>query len=101
MEQAIENGELLKPQKIQKYEWSKADDCFLLFFQGYLNGIPVLCNEINRQDDLYIPSSKIQAVITKEGIQYLQAVNHYAIREKEPVSLAEKDIILELSLIHI
>ena len=95
MEQAIENGELLKPQKIQKYEWSKADDCFLLFFQGYLNGIPVLCNEINRQDDLYIPSSKIQAVITKEGIQYLQAVNHYAIREKEPVSLAEKDIILE------
>ena len=95
MEQAIENGELLKPQKIQKYEWSKADDCFLLFFQGYLNGVPVLCNEINRQDDLYIPSSKIQAVITKEGIQYLQAVNHYAIREKEPVSLAEKDIILE------
>jgi len=95
MEQAIENGELLKPQKIQKYEWSKADDCFLLFFQSYLNGVPVLCNEINRQDDLYIPSSKIQAVITKEGIQYLQAVNHYAIREKEPVSLAEKDIILE------
>lgn len=95
MEQAIENGELLKPQKIQKYEWSKADDCFLVFFQGYLNGVPVLCNEINRQDDLYIPSSKIQAVITKEGIQYLQAVNHYAIREKEPVSLAEKDIILE------
>ena len=95
MEQAIENGELLKPQKIQKYEWSKADDCFLLFFQGYLNGIPVLCNEINRQDDLYIPSSKIQAVITEGGIQYLQAVNHYAIREKEPVSLAEKDIILE------
>jgi len=95
MEQAIENGELLKPQKIQKYEWSKADDCFLLFFQGYLNGVPVLCNEINRQDDLYIPSSKIQAVITKEGIQYLQAVNHYAIREKEPVSLVEKDIILE------
>lgn len=95
MEQAIENGELLKPQKIQKYEWSKADDCFLLFFQGYLNGVPVLCNEINRQDDLYIPSSKIQAVITKEGIQYLQAVNHYAIREKEPASLAEKDIILE------
>ena len=44
---------------------------------------------------IYIPSSKIQAVITKEGIQYLQAVNHYAIREKEPVSLAEKDIILE------
>lgn len=33
MEQAIENGELLKPQKIQKYEWSKADDCFLLFFR--------------------------------------------------------------------
>lgn len=95
MEQAIENGELLKPQKIQKYEWSKADDCLLLFFQGYLNGIPVLCNEINRQDDLYIPSSKIQAVITEGGIQYLQAVNHYAIREKEPVSLAEKDIILE------
>lgn len=95
MEQAIENGELLKPQKIQKYEWSKADDCFLLFFQSYLNGVPVLCNEINRQDDLYIPSSKIQAVITKEGIQYLQAVNHYAIREKEPVSLVEKDIILE------
>ena len=95
MEQAIENGELLKPQKIQKYEWSKADDCFLLFFQGYLNGVPVLCNEINRQDDLYIPSSKIQAVITEGGIQYLQAVNHYAIREKEPVSLAEKDIILE------
>lgn len=95
MEQAIENGELLKPQKIQKYEWSKADDCFLLFFQGYLNGIPVLCNEINRQDDLYIPSSKIQAVITEGGIQYLQAVNHYAIREKEPVSLVEKDIILE------
>ena len=95
MEQAIENGELLKPQKIQKYEWSKADDCFLVFFQGYLNGVPVLCNEINRQDDLYIPSSKIQAVITKEGIQYLQAVNHYAIREKEPVSLVEKDIILE------
>ena len=95
MEQAIENGELLKPQKIQKYEWSKADDCLLLFFQGYLNGVPVLCNEINRQDDLYIPSSKIQAVITKEGIQYLQAVNHYAIREKEPVSLVEKDIILE------
>ena len=83
MEQAIENGELLKPQKIQKYEWSKADDCFLLFFQGYLNGVPVLCNEINRQDDLYIPSSKIQAVITEGGIQYLQAVNHYAIREKE------------------
>ena len=52
MEQAIENGELLKPQKIQ-------------------------------------------AVITEGGIQYLQAVNHYAIREKEPVSLAEKDIILE------
>ena len=95
MEQAIENGELLKPQKIQKYEWSKADDCFLLFFQGYLNGVPVLCNEINRQDDLYIPSSKIQAVITEGGIQYLQAVNHYAIREKEPVSLVEKDIILE------
>ena len=95
MEQAIENGELLKPQKIQKYEWSKADDCFLLFFQGYLNGVPVLCNEINRQDDLYIPSSKIQVVITEGGIQYLQAVNHYAIREKEPVSLAEKDIILE------
>ena len=95
MEQAIENGELLKPQKIQKYEWSKADDCFLLFFQSYLNGVPVLCNEINRQDDLYIPSSKIQAVITEGGIQYLQAVNHYAIREKEPVSLAEKDIILE------
>lgn len=95
MEQAIENGELLKPQKIQKYEWSKADDCFLLFFQGYLNGVPVLCNEINRQDDLYIPSSKIQAVITEGGIQYLQAVNHYAIREKEPASLAEKDIILE------
>lgn len=95
MEQAIENGELLKPQKIQKYEWSKADDCFLLFFQGYLNGIPVLCNEINRQDDLYIPSSKIQVVITEGGIQYLQAVNHYAIREKEPVSLVEKDIILE------
>ena len=95
MEQAIENGELLKPQKIQKYGWSKADDCFLLFFQGYLNGVPVLCNEINRQDDLYIPSSKIQAVITEGGIQYLQAVNHYAIREKEPVSLAEKDIILE------
>lgn len=95
MEQAIENGELLKPQKIQKCEWSKADDCFLLFFQGYLNGVPVLCNEINRQDDLYIPSSKIQAVITEGGIQYLQAVNHYAIREKEPVSLAEKDIILE------
>lgn len=95
MEQAIENGELLKPQKIQKYEWSKADDCLLLFFQGYLNGIPVLCNEINRQDDLYIPSSKIQAVITEGGIQYLQAVNHYAIREKEPVSLVEKDIILE------
>lgn len=95
MEQAIENGELLKPQKIQKYEWSKADDCFLLFFQGYLNGVPVLCNEINRQDDLYIPSSKIQAVITEGGIQYLQVVNHYAIREKEPVSLAEKDIILE------
>lgn len=95
MEQAIENGELLKPQKIQKYEWSKADDCFLLLFQGYLNGVPVLCNEINRQDDLYIPSSKIQVVITEGGIQYLQAVNHYAIREKEPVSLAEKDIILE------
>lgn len=95
MEQAIENGELLKPQKIQKYEWSKADDCLLLFFQSYLNGVPVLCNEINRQDDLYIPSSKIQAVITEGGIQYLQAVNHYAIREKEPVSLAEKDIILE------
>ena len=95
MEQAIENGELLKPQKIQKYEWSKADDCFLLFFQSYLNGVPVLCNEINRQDDLYIPSSKIQAVITEGGIQYLQAVNHYAIREKEPVSLVEKDIILE------
>lgn len=95
MEQAIENGELLKPQKIQKYEWSKADDCFLVLFQGYLNGVPVLCNEINRQDDLYIPSSKIQAVITEGGIQYLQAVNHYAIREKEPVSLAEKDIILE------
>ena len=95
MEQAIENGELLKPQKIQKYEWSKADDCFLVFFQGYLNGVPVLCNEINRQDDLYIPSSKIQAVITEGGIQYLQAVNHYAIREKEPVSLVEKDIILE------
>lgn len=95
MEQAIENGELLKPQKIQKYEWSKTDDCLLLFFQGYLNGVPVLCNEINRQDDLYIPSSKIQAVITEGGIQYLQAVNHYAIREKEPVSLAEKDIILE------
>ena len=95
MEQAIENGELLKPQKIQKYEWSKADDCLLLFFQSYLNGVPVLCNEINRQDDLYIPSSKIQAVITEGGIQYLQAVNHYAIREKEPVSLVEKDIILE------
>lgn len=63
---------------------------FTVVFQGYLNGIPVLCNEINRQDDLYIPSSKIQAVITKEGIQYLQAVNHYAIREKEPVSLVEK-----------
>lgn len=34
MEQAIENGELLKPQKIQKYEWSKADDCLLLFFRA-------------------------------------------------------------------
>lgn len=68
---------------------------FPVVFQGYLNGVPVLCNEINRQDDLYIPSSKIQVVITEGGIQYLQTVNHYAIREKEPVSLAEKDIILE------
>lgn len=80
---------ITKPQKIQKYEWSKADDCFLLFFR-VIWSVPVLCNEINRQDDLYIPSSKIQAVITEGGIQYLQAVNHYAIREKEPVSLAER-----------
>lgn len=94
-EQEIENGEALKPQEIQKYEWSETDDCLLLFFQSYVNGIPVLCNEINRQDDLYIPSSKIQVVITKEGIQYLQAENHYTIREKEQVSLAEKDVIWE------
>lgn len=94
-EQAIESGEELKPQEIHKYEWSETDDCLLLFFQSYVNGIPVLCNEINRQDDLYIPASKIQAIITKEGIQYLQAENHYTIREKEQVSLAEKDIILE------
>ena len=94
-EQEIENGEALKPQEIQKYEWSETDDCLLLFFQSYVNGIPVLCNEINRQDDLYIPSSKIQVVITKEGIQYLQAENHYIIREKEQVSLAEKDVIWE------
>lgn len=93
--QAEENGELLKPQEIEEYEWSEADNCKLLFFQSYLNGIPVLCNEVNRQDELFIPATKIRAVITKEGIEYLSADGHFAVQEKETISLAGKDIVME------
>lgn len=93
--QAEENGELLKPQEIEEYEWSEADNCKLLFFQSYLNGIPVLCNEVNRQDELFIPATKIRAVITKEGIEYLSADGHFAVQEKETISLAGKDTVME------
>ncbi len=93
--QAEENGELLKPQEIEEYEWSEADNCKLLFFQSYLNGIPVLCNEVNRQDELFIPKSKIQAIVTEEGIEYLSTDTHFSAQEKELISLAGKDTVME------
>lgn len=96
--QAAENDELAKevdPSEFSNYTWSEADDCMLLFFQSYLNGIPVLCNEINRQDDLYIPMCKIQAIVTQTGIQYLMANNHYLVEKKKNEKLAEKDLIFQ------
>lgn len=92
--QAVESGESLKQQKIQTYEWSEEDNSMMLIFQSELNGVPVLCNRVNRQDELYIPSCKIIAVATKNGIEYLDVEHHYDIQKKETAILAEKDVII-------
>ena len=74
-------------ETIPDMTWGTEDNCYWILFEQIIHGVPVLSNQINRQDDLYIPSCQIIVGYTQDGIEYLQIDNGYQQLEEKEVSL--------------
>ena len=84
---AYYGGAEAKPEEEIEYEWSENDNCYWIFFEQLFEGIPVLSNQVTRQDLVYIPSCMIQVGYTENGIEYIRIDNHYETLKRENVEL--------------
>lgn len=87
-EQAKPEGEFLR-------DWSDGDNCYWIFFEQTIDGIPVLNRSITRQDDLYIPYSMTEVGYTQNGMEYIRFGRRYEILDKQTVKLVSLQEIYE------
>ena len=74
-------------------DWGETEDCYWLQLEQELEGIPVLSHNVVRSDDLYVPSQEITVGYTKNGIEDLNIIAHYTVREKEKATLESYETI--------
>ena len=76
-----------KPQEYRLDEWSEEDDCYWLFYEFNVNGLPLVSSPVTRQDDVYVPMGVIELGITPAGIEFLRQDVHYNVLEnrEEPI----------------
>ena len=84
-----------KPEDDSEYTWSESDDCYWMFYEQVFEGLPVLSNQITRQDLLYIPYCEIQMGYTENGIEYASVGNHFKLLSKEEAELLPLEQIME------
>ena len=84
-----------KPEDDSEYMWSEEDDCYWMFYEQIFEGVPILSNQITRQDMLYIPYCDIQMGYTKNGVEYASVGNHFKLLSKEEVELLPLEQIVE------
>lgn len=87
-EQAKPEGEFVR-------DWKTEDNCYWMFFEQILDGIPVLSNSVSRQDDLYIPASVTEVGYTQNGMEYIRFGRCYEILNEQKVELVSVQDIYE------
>ncbi|MEY8534926.1 hypothetical protein [Blautia pseudococcoides] len=88
-------NEQAKPEGESMRDWSDGDNCYWIFFEQTIDGIPVLNRSITRQDDLYIPYSMTEVGYTQNGIEYIRFGRRYEILDKQTVKLVSLQEIYE------
>ena len=71
-----------------KDSWSEDDDCYFMFIECHLQGIPVTTDEVYfSKDDESLSGNLITVIYSKRGIEYLQFMNLY--QEKSTEQMAQ------------
>lgn len=90
---SLSESDQAKPIDLDTEEWTEADSCYWMRLEQIFHGLPVLSSRVTRQDDLYIPSSVIEAGCTEKGVEYVSALNHFReISSQEAELLPVEDI---------
>ncbi len=94
VDNASEN-EQAKPEESSMMEWGERDNCYWMFFEQLIDGIPVLSNFVSRQDELYVPASITEAGYTQNGIEYIKFGRSFEIVSENTVKLIPVEEIYE------
>jgi len=89
------DNEQAKSEEGSMRSWKEEDNCYWMFFEQILDGIPVLSCRINRQDDLYIPSNVTEVGYTQNGIEYIRFGRSFEILNDKTVKLVSGQDIYE------
>mgnify|MGYP001362493173 CR=1 FL=1 len=70
-----------------KDSWSEDDDCYFMFIECQLQGIPVTTDEVYfSKDDESVSGNLITAIYSRRGIEYLQFMNLYQEKSTELIA---------------
>lgn len=86
-----------RPEEIILDVWNENDDCYWMKFEMLFNGLPILSNQITRQDDAFQPIGTVEVGYTKAGIEYVQITEGYElITSKKAQLIPIKDVFAAL-----
>jgi len=70
-----------------KDSWSEEDDCYFMFIECQLQGIPVTTDEVYfSKDDESLSGNLITAIYSHRGVEYLQFMNLYQEKSTEEIA---------------
>lgn len=92
---SLPENELMKSDDRPMREWKEEDNCYWMFFEQFLDGIPVLSNPVTRQDDLYIPASQTEVGYTRNGMEFISFGQNYKVLNERIVKLVSIQQIYE------
>ncbi len=76
-----------KPEKITLDSWDENDDCYWMKFEMVFHGLPVLSNQISRQELSFQPLGTVEVGYTKAGIEYVYISEGYEVITSEKAQL--------------
>lgn len=84
-----------KPQEYTLDSWSEEDDCYWLFYEMVVNGLPLVSDPVTRQDEVYIPSGTIEVGVTPNGVENIYQSVHYKVIENKKAELLSVEEVCE------